>query len=221
MNPFSLARNIITYRKYKNRRIFIDFSSCVRGTLFDYGYNYIKAKSTIIDCKIGVGSYIRDQCVFVKTHIGNYSSIAPRVRLVCGEHPVKKNVSLHPAFYSSKKIAALNFDHIINFDEYRKTNDGYYCNIGNDVWIGSDVLIMGGVTIGDGAVVAAGSVVTKDVKPYSVVGGVPAKLIRKRFDENQIEFLLSFKWWNYSLEWIKDNIELFDDVELFMKKMEK
>jgi hypothetical protein len=71
--------------------------------------------------------------------------------------------------------------------------------IGNDVWVGSRVTIMGGVTIGDGAIVALGAVVTKDVEPYTIVGGVPAKPIRKRFNDKLIEELLAFRWWRYDL----------------------
>ena len=68
-------------------------------------------------------------------------------------------------------------------------------HIGNDVWIGLNATILDGVTIGDGAIVAAGAVVTKDVPPYAVVAGVPAKIIKYRFTESQIDFLLKFRWW--------------------------
>ena len=75
--------------------------------------------------------------------------------------------------------------------------------IGNDVWIGSNVTILGGITIGHGAIVATGAVVTKDVPPYSVVGGVPAKVIRYRFSEEKIQELLDEKWWEWNDEKIK------------------
>ncbi|MGO3707258.1 MAG: Vat family streptogramin A O-acetyltransferase [Mesonia hippocampi] len=78
--------------------------------------------------------------------------------------------------------------------------------IGNDVWIGADVTIMPGVKIGDGSIIATKSIVTKDVKPYSVVGGNPAKLLRKRFDEEKIKKLLALKWWDWELEKITENL---------------
>lgn len=79
--------------------------------------------------------------------------------------------------------------------------------IGNDVWIGYDAIIMPGVKIGDGAIIGTRAVVTKDIPPYTIVGGVPAKPIRKRFDDKTIEKLLSIKWWNWDKEKIKQNIQ--------------
>lgn len=80
--------------------------------------------------------------------------------------------------------------------------------IGNDVWIGSDVIILSGVTIGDGAVIGVGSVVTSDVPPYSIVGGNPAKVIRKRFSDEAIEKLLKIKWWDWPSEKINENVHI-------------
>lgn len=110
----------------------------------------------------------------------------------------------------------------VSLDENRKnTNNKNYkvaVKIGNDVWIGTGVLILEGVTIGDGAVVAAGAVVTKDVEPYAIVGGVPAKVIRYRHTEEQRDKLIEFKWWDKDLDWIKNNAELFCNVGDFVSK---
>lgn len=89
--------------------------------------------------------------------------------------------------------------------------------IGNDVWIGAYVSILPGVRIGDGAVIAAGAVVTGEVEPYAIVGGVPAKTIRYRFDEEMIKKLLEVKWWEWSVEEVEKNIELLYDPVQFMK----
>ena len=78
--------------------------------------------------------------------------------------------------------------------------------VGNDVWIGYEAVILAGVTIGDGAIIGARAVVTKDVPPYTIVGGVPAKPIRKRFNEETIDILLKLKWWDWSKERIAKNI---------------
>jgi len=87
--------------------------------------------------------------------------------------------------------------------------------VGNDVWIGYDAIIMPGVHIGDGAIIAAKSVVTKDVAPYTIVGGNPAKLIKTRFDETTIQKLLNLKWWDWDAQKITENLELIvgDDIE--------
>ncbi|HPT21167.1 MAG TPA: CatB-related O-acetyltransferase [Bacteroidales bacterium] len=78
--------------------------------------------------------------------------------------------------------------------------------IGNDVWIGFEAVIMAGVTIGDGAIIGSRAVVTKDVEPYSIIGGVPAKLIRKRFSDEKIKELLQMKWWNWNEEKIRQKL---------------
>ncbi|MDR0943737.1 MAG: Vat family streptogramin A O-acetyltransferase [Ruminococcus sp.] len=86
--------------------------------------------------------------------------------------------------------------------------------LGNDIWIGADVTILPGVHIGDGAFIAAKSVVTKNVPPYTIVGGNPAQIIRRRFDEKTIEFLQNLKWWDWSAEKIFDNLELLCNMDI-------
>ena len=86
--------------------------------------------------------------------------------------------------------------------------------VGNDVWIGYNATIMAGVKIGDGAIIGANSTVTKDVEPYAIVGGNPAKLIRKRFSEDEIETLLKLKWWEKDIEWITANVKNLTSNEI-------
>ena len=93
--------------------------------------------------------------------------------------------------------------------------------VGNDVWIGYNATIMAGITIGDGAIIGTNSVVTKDVEPYAIVGGNPAKLIKKRFSDDEIKDLLEIKWWDWEIEKITRNVQNLTDknVEIF-KRME-
>ncbi|MGC8744001.1 MAG: CatB-related O-acetyltransferase [Verrucomicrobiia bacterium] len=95
--------------------------------------------------------------------------------------------------------------------------------IGNDVWIGHQATILSGVTIGDGAVVAARSVVTKSVEPYSIVGGNPARLIKKRFSEDVIKRLIKIQWWNWRIDKIKKYIPLMlsDNIDKFLEIAER
>lgn len=97
------------------------------------------------------------------------------------------------------------------------TSEDELIEIGNDVWIGTIAVILSGVHIGDGAVVGAGAIVTKDVEPYEIVGGVPAKHIRYRFSKEMIASFLRIKWWDWPLSKIEENIELFYQPELFCK----
>ena len=90
--------------------------------------------------------------------------------------------------------------------------------IGNDVWVAFGATILSGVKIGDGAVVAAGSVVTKDIPPYAIVGGVPAKVIKYRFDDEIIKSLQDIKWWDWDQETIKKRVGDFTEPEVFIQK---
>lgn len=92
--------------------------------------------------------------------------------------------------------------------------------IGNDCWINSNVTLISGITIGDGVVVLAGAVVTDDVPPYAIVGGIPARIIKYRYKETDIQWLLEKKWWNRNPEWLKKNWRLFSEMERLQKEMQ-
>lgn len=182
------------------------------------GHNFI-GSGTAFNGTLGFGSYIAPRsCVFGE--VGRYTAIAGEVHVVVGTHPTQKFVSIHPAFYSTKNCVDLSYCAEGKFSEYKYANQKTKAEvvIGNDAWIGYRATLLSGITIGDGAIVAAGAVVTKDVPPYTVVGGVPAREIRKRFPEETVDRLIQMKWWNASTAWLRENAELFADVEKFVKE---
>lgn len=202
--------------QYKARKDCI-FEDNVTIDSFDRfeGMNRLTTDVTFLTSSIGYASYIGNRSFIKNTKIGRYTCIATDVMTVAGSHPTSKFVSIHPAFYSTRKQSGFTYVREDKFSDfnYIDENQKFTVMIGNDVWIGSGVKIMEGVTIGDGAVVAAGAIVTKDVPPYAIVGGVPAKIIKYRFDEETIKKLLELKWWKKDQAWIKSHAEDFDDVE--------
>ncbi len=199
--------------KYKNRVEFEQNSRVYSSCSFE-GYNRICRDSYISNSDFGYGTYVGRGSTIISTHIGRFTSIGPNVRVTSGNHPTEKIVSMHPAFYSLRKQAGFTFVRLQKYDEgLDKTRS---TKIGSDVWIGDSALILEGVSIGDGAVVAAGAIVTKDVPPYAIVVGTPAKVLKYRFSEIQRAYLLEIKWWEKDILWIKKNAEHFSDVEIFI-----
>lgn len=156
---------------------------------------------------MGYGSYLCEDCHIVG-NIGRFCSIAAEVRTAQGIHPAGEPfATTSPMFYSLRKQTMTTFSTEQRFNEMRPP-----VTIGNDCWIGTRAFLAGGVTIGDGAIVLAGAVVTKDVPPFSIVGGIPAKVLRFRYDEQTIDFLLRTEWWNKPLDWLKANSHLLCDI---------
>lgn len=185
------------------------------------GGNCLGEHTYLSHTSMGYGSYMGFSNEFSNCLIGRFCSIGNCVRIVSADHPTVM-VSSYPAFYSD--TFRISYVKESKYKEHIYTSNGYECEIGNDVWIGDNVLIKGGVTIGDGAIIAMGSVVLHDVEPYSIVGGVPAKIIRKRFDDATIEALINIQWWNKPIKWIRENADSFDDprrfIELYCRKEE-
>ena len=157
-------------------------------------YSYISRNSTICNCEIG-----------------KFCSIGPNFCCGLGIHPTN-GISTSPVFYSTTKQNGMTLC------KENKIEESLQSFIGNDVFIGANVTILDGVTVGDGAVIGAGAVVTKDIPPYAIVVGVPASIIRYRFDSETIEKLLDNKWWEGGISDLNKVENHFWDVDAFLKE---
>jgi acetyltransferase-like isoleucine patch superfamily enzyme len=200
----------------------VAFSASVNFRTRLEGRNTVHDRAVLSGSSLGFASFVGPNSCLPNAEIGRYCSIADHVNVVTHTHPSSTFVSTHPAFYSLLRQAGFTYATSQKFVEGLTVSDD--CSIStrleNDVWIGSHVLIIGGVTIGNGAIIAAGSVVTKNVAPYTVVGGVPARPIRKRFNEEEIAFLLQCQWWDKGEGWIEKHAGHFTDIKVMMRCFE-
>ena len=201
-----------------SKRVKTTFISRIDSQTFFEGNNRIGRGCIVLKSYLGYASYLGNNCTITNTRIGRFCSIASNVELVRGSHPTTGFVSSHPSFYSVNTPTGESFVDNCRFNEFKTNPSGFSLEIGNDVWIGYNVKILEGITIGDGSIVAAGSVVTHDVPAYSIVGGVPARLIRYRFNEQEVEMLLRIRWWNLPIKAIKDMAKDFDNIKNFVAK---
>jgi acetyltransferase-like isoleucine patch superfamily enzyme len=191
-----LFKSYLLYRlfslneKFKKQLLFHSYIENVNKNLLEVGKYTYGATGIKLDHYLGSES---------KVTIGSYCSIAKDVRIITGGNHPPDWVALFPFRIALGLPGALT-------DGTPATKGPV--NIENDVWIGTDVIILSGVTIGSGAIILAGAVVTKDVPPYSMAGGIPAKIVKKRFTEDQIEQLLKIKWWQWPEEKINEAIPL-------------
>ncbi len=200
---------------------------CHSGVIFDpknkfEGNNTLLSNTRVYKSKVGMFTYISSNSLISNTKIGRYSSIGNWVSTGIGRHPTNF-VSSHPLFHSeivSKSLGFVPYDSVgEKYETHKILESGYYVEIGSDVWIGDRVLIMDGIKIGDGAVIGAGSIVNKNVEPYEVVAGIPARHLKYRFSKTEVEFLVSLKWWDKDQKWIKKNANLFSDFSNLKMKL--
>ena len=209
---------LFLYNWYKNRHLVkFWYSSYFSHRCKFEGMNMV-GRNAYFFGTMGYGTEVGDEC-FLSAEIGRFSSIGTNCRYINATHPIKSPyVTTNSLFYSTwgvKSPTGRTFAKKQTFDEFRfyDKEREIVNNIGSDVWIGIDVTLIGGVCIGDGAVVLTKAVVTKNVPPYAIVGGVPARIIGYRYDDKTIDFLLRTKWWNNDEQWFRENWELMNDIE--------
>ena len=169
----------------------------------------------LINATVGKFSYVQKNTVVFNSDIGNFCSIANDVFIGLAEHPTNF-VSTSPIFYDpTQPLPKFLAEETVFKPSDRRTL------IQSDVWIGAGAIIKSGMIVGFGAVIGAGAVVTKDVAPYSVVVGNPARVVRKRFTDQQIARLLNSQWWELDEDYLSSIWRTFLDIELFLKEIEK
>lgn len=161
-------------------------------------YTEVQAHCSLRESELGDYSYIVSYGNVIWSSIGKFCSIAEGARINPGNHATWR-ASQHHFTYRAAQYGLGEDDH--DFFQWRKD---HWVTIGHDVWIGHGVTVLAGVTVGTGAVIAAGAVVAKDVAPYTIVGGVPSKEIKRRFTEAQGEAMQEIAWWDWSHDRLRE-----------------
>lgn len=198
---------LIRYFKAISYRIrFKNFSCGYSCSLINSSFgknNYVGSESVVRNSVFGDYSYVSYRSEINNATVGKFSSIGHHVLIGLGIHSTNQFISTHPMFFMRNNMSRLK---IVEKDQIEEKAQVF---IGNDVWIGARVTILDGVSIGDGSIIGAGAVVTKSVKPYEVVGGVPAKKIKMRFSKKRINYLNKIKWWDWPINKIQKENEQY------------
>lgn len=156
-------------------------------------FTEVEARSRLSESVLGDYSYVMQDCAIWAVTIGKFANIASMVRLNATNHPTWRATLHHFTYRAGDYFEGAEDE--ADFFEQRRAK---HVTIGHDVWIGHGTTVLPGVTIGDGAVIGSGAVVSRDVEPYTIVGGVPARLIRPRFEPEIARRMQALAWWDWS-----------------------
>jgi acetyltransferase-like isoleucine patch superfamily enzyme len=214
VNPMSLwlscqMRALLLRWRYRGRHLHIGYMAQARRCTFGT-WNRLYDYAVLTDVELGDMSYIARGARLANATVGRYTCIGPEALVGLGRHPTHGFVSSHPAFYSTRAQSGQTFVDTQKYEEFRPVT------IGNDVWIGARAVVLDGATIGDGAIIAAGAVVSGQVPPYAIVSGVPATVVRYRFDEPTIAALRRSRWWDRSPVELRAHADAFVDAQDFL-----
>lgn len=209
----------VVFGRFAQRSKTRNFSASIRSFAKDSefgGNNVIFGASVVTNSRIGRHTYIGG-AQLGNCDMGAFCSVGQGAVVGgLGRHPTSM-LSTHPVFYSRLKQSGASFADGDYFAEHVRTT------VGNDVWIGANAIVLDGVTVGDGAIIAAGAIVAKDVPPYAVIGGVPARVIKYRFADAEIESLLRTQWWLLPDQVLEGCASIFrgNDVSTLIKAVEQ
>ncbi len=176
-------------------------------------YVVLYGDAKVIESEISAFTYVQPKTTIYKSKIGKFCSIAEGVNIGLAEHPLHM-ISTSPVFYDNSQDLPLFLT-----ERSSKYGQNTLTNIGSDVWVGQNAIIKSGVTVGTGAVIGAGSIVTRDVPPYAIYAGNPARLIRMRFTNELCKVLLDSKWWEVDHKILAEFSDLFDYPERFIESL--
>ncbi|HYZ15937.1 MAG TPA: hypothetical protein VE591_06030 [Candidatus Acidoferrum sp.] len=191
----------------------VDPSATIRDSRLG-AWTAVGARTSIVESTLGDYSYAVSDCQIIYSQIGKFCSIAAASRLNPGNHPLER-AALHHFTYRSASYDLGPDD--AEFFQWRREHQVV---LGNDVWIGHGAVVLPGVTIGSGAVLGAGAVASKDIPPFAIAVGVPAKIIRYRFDASVVERLMRLAWWDWTHERLAGALSDFRglSIEAFLEK---
>ena len=190
-----------------------DLRDCVLGA-----YTEVGARTRLLEVELADYSYIVNDSDVAYTKFGKFCSVAAMIRINPGNHPMDRASQSHFTYRASAYFPGETDDE--SFFDWRRAHS---VDIGHDVWIGHGAIVLPGRCIGDGAVIAAGAIVTKDVRPYAIVAGNPARVIRQRFPDEIAARLQQLAWWDWSHERLHEALPDFRrlSVEMFLDKYER